>query len=62
VADVVEQGGVTKGRKVVALNLQLPRHEGGAVQDAEGVFEAGVARGRIDQVCVGKLLDPAQSL
>jgi len=32
------------------------------VQDAEGVFEAGVARGRIDQVCVGKLLDPAQSL
>jgi len=61
-ADVVEQGGVTKGRKVVALDLQLPRHEGGDVQDAKGVLEAGVARGRVDQVCVGKLLDPAQSL
>jgi len=61
-ADVVEQGGVTKGRKVVALDLQLPRHEGGDVQDAKGVLEAGVARGRVDQVCVGKLLDPPQPL
>ncbi len=62
VTDVVEQGGVTKGRKVIALDLQLPRHEGGAVQDAEGVLEAGVACSRVDQVCIGKLLDPAQSL
>jgi len=62
VADIVEQGCVTKDRKVVALDLQLPRHEGGTVQDAEGVLEAGVARSRVDQVCVGKLLDPAQSL
>ncbi len=62
VADVVEQGGVTKGRKVVALYLQLPRREGGDVQDAERMLETRVACGRVDQVYVGKLLDPAQSL
>ena len=61
-ADVVEQGGVPGSRKVVAPHLQLPRHEGGDVQDAEGVFEVGAARGRVDRMCAGKLLDPPQPL
>jgi hypothetical protein len=32
------------------------------MQDAEGVLEAGVAGGGVDQMCVGKLLDPPQPL
>ncbi|WP_067052337.1 hypothetical protein [Methanofollis ethanolicus] len=32
------------------------------MQDAEGVLEAGVAGGRVDQMRVGKLLDPPQPL
>ena len=62
VADVVEQGGVTKDRKIVTRDLQLLCHEGGDMKNTEGVLKTGVACSRVDQVCIGKLLDPPQPL
>ncbi|MDD3857160.1 MAG: hypothetical protein PHP43_03835 [Methanoculleus sp.] len=61
-ADIVEQGSITKNFKRIVLNLQLPRHECGDMKDPKGVLKAGVTCGRVDQMCVGKLLDPAQPL